>query len=145
MSDFLLLRYEDEGKRTFGVLKMPDDELLHTLECPWQDNEPWVSCIPSGRYSLAVWESPKHGRCLKIIGCEPERTNCLFHAGNVVEDVTGCIAVGTYRGTLTYSPRKLVNAPAVLSSRKAMERLMKRAEGFDRQPILEIRDALGRE
>lgn len=137
MDRLLLLRYEDDSLRTFGILVVPPGDACHTVERPWLDNKPFVSCIPPGVYTLRPWESPTKGKCLKIEGCEPERTDCLIHRGNVVKDVTGCVAVGEYRGNLANAGRK---EPAVLNSKLIMRQLLTRIVN----PVtLEIREALG--
>lgn len=114
---------------TPGVLTADHLGILHTLERPWRDNRPNVSCIPTGVYAVERHVSKRHGECLRIIGgtvgAEPcdlteglvVRWGILFHVGNTASEVEGCIAVGLRPGLLG-------DVPAVLSSRDAMVRLM---------------------
>ena len=119
---------DDEG--TLGVL-YTEGFASYTLELPWRDNLPFVSCIPAGTYTAALDEVSKIGgeyviRFNEVSG----RTGILIHVGNTAGDVyksyesgvSGCIAVG-------YSQAKLHNQKAVLSSRKAMNELISLTRG----------------
>ena len=87
---------------TFGRLIVGDLELW-TVERPWQDNEPGVSCIPEGEYSLEPHNSKAHPNTWALVGdtvshyADPNkpRSAILIHVGNTMADVIGCIAVGT--------------------------------------------------
>lgn len=72
---------------------------LSTLECPWKNNQPFISCIPAGHYLMSPWDSPKFGKCYIIEGgsvgkTSGLRTHCLFHSANWVRQLNGCVAVG---------------------------------------------------
>jgi hypothetical protein len=72
-----------------------------TIERPWLDNQPHVSCIPSGTYTIRKRRSPVVER---TSGGEfregwevtdvPGRSYIMFHPGNWSTNVEGCIAVG---------------------------------------------------
>jgi len=109
-----LLRFDSNDERTLGVL-IVGGVVCFTLELPWRDNARNVSCIARGMYTLKPWTSPRHGKCLKVSGCEPQRTHILIHAGNVTDDIKGCIAPGMRCG-----------ANSVYQSRNAMKLLLKR-------------------
>lgn len=64
-----------------------------TLELPWRENKRQLSCIPTGKYKVTKWNSPKFGACFKIHDVEG-RTNILIHAGNYKRQTLGCILVG---------------------------------------------------
>lgn len=132
-SDVILTRVLDDGGATFGVLHLADKDsaptdrmsavspltrdgaaqpLCVTLENAWRDNEPRVSCIPEGEYSLhLIHESPKYGVVPKVLEV-PGRSHILFHPGNLARHTLGCILPGTGFGVLE-------GQNAVLSSRAA--------------------------
>jgi hypothetical protein len=63
-----------------------------TLERPWLNNQPNVSCIPSGVYNCKRIISPRFGETFEIFDV-PNRYNILFHWGSYKEDSEGCILV----------------------------------------------------
>lgn len=114
-----------------GVFVLNGEPLVVTLELPWAQNRPRVSCIPEGRYECQkVWNRSTIGG-LKIpetfeVKLVPERSGILFHVGNVAKDSNGCILVGSKFGELN-------KAPAVLESREAFIRFcmaLKAADSF---------------
>lgn len=94
---------------THGTMRLPDGTLLHTLELPWRDNQPNVSCIPEGEY----WCAPeqRHNRPSYRIHDVPGRSGVLIHTGNFLTDTSGCILPGC-----DFVPGK----PAVYGSSNAM-------------------------
>lgn len=99
---------------TLGVLL---DELqvpiCTTLENPWIENKPMVSCIPSGKYVCERVNSPKYGHSFEVKDV-PNRSHILFHKGNIEENTKGCILLGQYFGFYK-------DQPAVLNSTKTMD------------------------
>lgn len=111
---------------------------LKTLELPYLNNTPNVSCIPEGIYKIRLHISPKFGPCIAIISV-PERSNILIHPGNSVASFTymdgyekahtykveskGCILPGTelYKVTDT----NFNSQALVFNSKKALDVLMK--------------------
>ena len=79
-----------------GNLKLrhhEDSREFWTVEKPWIHNRRDVSCIPEGRYLCRRYESRKHGLTFEIENvCR--RSYILFHKGNKVKDVKGCLAIG---------------------------------------------------
>lgn len=67
-----------------------------TIELPWRDNLPNISCIPKGEYKLALRNSPKYGDHIHVTGV-PARSYILIHPANYVGQLRGCIAVGDKR------------------------------------------------
>ena len=108
----------DEG--TPGDLYVDGRWFCHTLELPWRDNAPRVSCIPPGSYRIAVKNSPRFGRVYRL-NCVPGRSEILIHSGNWAGDtalgkhshVQGCILLGKRRGRLDGQTAVLVSRPAV--------------------------------
>jgi hypothetical protein len=98
-------RYEYGTGGTFGNLFLGNGTVLHTLERPWADNAPFLSCIPEGIYALVRHEGQKYPDTWALIGgtvghLESDgkpRWACVFHVGNWVSDTTGCVLVGVGR------------------------------------------------
>lgn len=94
----LLTRVDYLDKQTLGKLTLLDEEgkeiySCHTLELPWKDNEPKVSCIPKGEYKVIPRWSAKFKEHFHILDV-PNRSWILFHAGNYYTQIEGCILVG---------------------------------------------------
>ena len=68
-----------------------------TLELPYKNNKPDVSCIPEGVYTVKKITRPD-GRPGLHIQDVPGRTKILIHTGNYAAgdhpDILGCILVG---------------------------------------------------
>lgn len=111
-----LVRLSEFKETTLGVLLLDDQPFWKTVELPWRDNSPMISCIPEGEYKAHKHLSPKFGRTLHIESV-PGRTEILMHPGNTTDDSRGCILPGLTFGSLN-------GLPAVFESRKAMERIL---------------------
>lgn len=111
---------------TPGTLTLPSGEELKTLENPWRNNEPNVSCIRAGVY-LCRWlersASGKYRRCWVVLDV-PGRSGILFHPGNLVRHTWGCILPGMKHGVLE-------SQPAVLSSGRGMNAMRGELAGLD--------------
>lgn len=95
-----LTRTEARDGGTFGHIVLPSGRTLATVELPWRDNQPRVSCIPAGSYLCRP--RPYHrGGYDAIEVCDvPGRSAILFHVANWPTDVLGCIGVGLSRGVV---------------------------------------------
>jgi len=96
--ELLLSRtYFKEG--TNGQLSVDGKLICHTIELPWRNNTPCVSCIPEGVYPL-VKRYSTHFRDHLLVRQVPGRSFILFHsASNALQDLKGCIApVGVLLG-----------------------------------------------
>lgn len=82
--------YHPEG--TLGVMTVGDTE-FYTVERPWEENLPRISCIPEGEYEMKRRKSPKFGWCWEVKNV-PNRTYILFHSANFPDELQGCIAPG---------------------------------------------------
>ena len=111
-----LIRLEESGQGTIGVLKINKKVFCYTLEPADRLNKPNESCIPVQQYICRRVRSPKFGETFMIAGV-PNRTNILYHAGNVAGDTLGCILLGQTVG-------KLKGQRAVLNSGKTFELFM---------------------
>lgn len=86
-------------KGTFGHLFLPSGEVLCTVEKPWMDNAPFKSCIPIGVYDVEHRRFNRGGYDALEIMDVKKRTHILFHIGNYVENVVGCVGVNTEFGS----------------------------------------------
>lgn len=126
---------------------------LATLERPWRENPegpggiPKESCVPDGQYLIKPWNSERFPDTYillnNVLGVYEQpalipqrqkfgRSAILIHAGNTVQDVIGCIAVGTEHG----------GGNTVINSRIAMDRL-RAVLGIDTFHTLTIRPTSG--
>lgn len=127
MKGFLLrTRRSDHG--TEGALVI-GGFYCYTLELPWRDNRPNISCIPEGTYRARLRRSPKFGVVYWVLEVEG-RTYILVHSGNwagdralgLITDTYGCILLGMSRGWLR-------GQRAVLNSRYALRKFMETTKG----------------
>lgn len=127
MSTVRLTRFAYTPQGTFGRLVI-DGEEFYTVERPWLDNKPKVSCIPEGTYTLKKRESgvvsrstggaySKGWEVTKV----PGRSFIMLHPGNSMDDLEGCISPGRALGTVS-------GKWAVLSSRPAFDDIMELLE-----------------
>lgn len=129
MTRVKLLRLAHSDQGTQGVLILPDGVFCNTMELPWRDNRPNISCIPCGEYDVEIRQSPRFGSVYQVKDV-PGRSYILMHAGNLAGDtrkgyrthVEGCILLGKYFG-------RLAGQLAVLSSRPTVRALMERLNG----------------
>lgn len=136
----LLLRYGSTPMGTFGQLNT--DPIIYTVERPWADNKPFVSCIPAGRYTLAPHTSQKYGATYALEGrtvsqfkSDKARYGILFHPGNIYIDLQGCIAPGLKLG-MVYKDQRKPPYWAVQDSLPAHQMLLDQLKAGD---ILEVR------
>ena len=77
---------------TNGALYINSSFQCYTIELPWVDNLPRLSCIPEGRYELKKRYSPKFKDHLLVRGV-PGRSLVLLHPANdALKELKGCIA-----------------------------------------------------
>jgi hypothetical protein len=81
------------GVMTADGLKGP----IYSLEDPWKENAPDVSCIPEGEYPLAYTMSKRFKHETPEIQKVPGRSGIRIHGGNTEADTLGCPLVGTIR------------------------------------------------
>ena len=104
-----------------------------TVEEEWQNNLPFISCIPAASYLCKRVDSPKFGDTFEITNV-PGRTLVLFHALNTEEGTQGCVGVTTRLGVMRVKDedtRLKVWKLAGLSSRVAFKAWMASMEGID--------------
>lgn len=98
MKILTLKRLDENVSGTFGYL-FGDNFMCTTLERTWENNQREISRIPEGEYTCSRIISPKFGETFEVTQV-PNRTNILFHRGNLFENSRGCILVGTGYGKI---------------------------------------------
>jgi Family of unknown function (DUF5675) len=115
-----LKRISDDKKQTLGIMYFKDSEICKTLELTWNGNNPKVSCIPKGEYTVVRRFSPKYGNHFHIPNV-PGRSFILIHNANYHYQLLGCIAVG--RDHIDINKDGYLD---VTSSKDTMSRLLRR-------------------
>lgn len=111
---------------TLGVIDY-EDERFWTIERPWLDNKPNVSCIPTGIYEMGWRVSPRFGETWHVKDV-PDRTHILIHVANYSKDVQGCIGLGS---------SLMGDTVAVASSKNAVKRFEELTKGLEWRLIIE--------
>ena len=137
----LLNRFKSTDQGTQGVLIGPGF-MFCTLELPWRDNAPNLSCIPPGDYQTELIKARRSiaGRqWLYFVKNVQGRSGILIHAGNFAGDPQkglkrnswGCPLLGLSHGVID-------GQAAVLNSRLAVAKFHEHMQG---KPVtLSIRD-----
>lgn len=135
-----LERYEYTETGTYGQLWLPDGQVLQTLEPPWADNLPFVSCVPEGLYALLPHDTEKYPSTWALEGetvshwpSDKARYSIVMHNGNYASDTSGCILVAEQRQGLAIKNT---------SRGKGMARLRSTLKNVE-NPKLSITDATG--
>ena len=92
-SDVQLIRDQSDDTGTFGRLIYDSSVVAYTLELPWKDDRPDVSCIPLGTYQVIPHNSHEHPNVWEITNV-PNRSEILLHSGNFLSDTKGCLLAG---------------------------------------------------
>jgi len=79
------------------------------------------TAIPSGRYQVILWQSPKFGEVLKLLDV-PGYTDILAHAGNRAVDTKGCLLTGQQRGENAVYNSRVALAALLLKVKAALAR-----------------------
>lgn len=126
----------EDSQGTFGDLTTDSGFTCKTIELPWRENKPHISCIPEGDYIFKWLNSPKHGWCYHLYQPEPkDRTFIEIHSANLAGDTSlgyvsqleGCISPGIskclFRGG--ENPAGEHDQLGVSSSKEALDKLQK--------------------
>ncbi len=110
--------WDVKGQGIMGVLIKGSSYVpfCNTLELPWSNNTQFISCIPSGLYVCERITSPTKGETFEITNVF-NRSNILFHKGNIDDDTQGCILLGEGFGYIS-------DEPAITRSRDAFNEFM---------------------
>lgn len=118
---FALLPDRTLGKAVYG------EHVFWTIEKPWKDNQPFISCIPEGYYRLGRRNSPRFGPNVWEVLEVPNRTHILLHVANTADDVVGCIGFGS---------SVWADLGGVGSSRKAMNQLELASQEYEHEELI---------
>jgi hypothetical protein len=120
-----LYRNTDNGTETRGSFtgnSQTGQYKCLTLERPWLNNDPDVSCIPPGVYQC-IWNLSPHLTILaghNVFTYElqnvPNRSGIRIHPANKVSQLEGCVAPG-----LSYGELPGDTEPDILSSTVAFD------------------------
>ncbi len=95
-----LTRFADSPFGVFGSFSLKDGATVYTVEPPWMDNRPNVSCIPCGDYTCRPQRYRRGGYDAVEVTDVPGRSHILFHRGNRMKNTRGCILVTSDLGCL---------------------------------------------
>lgn len=125
----LLQRFAYLDSGTLGKLSIGDWSCF-TIERPWKNNEPNVSCIPEGVYACQPFSGTRFQDVIQLIDV-PDRSYILIHVANFPHDIEGCIGVGD---------RFVSDAlePAVYNSKKTLAALMDIFNGHEERMTLKV-------
>lgn len=116
-----------------GVLSLDDIPYFYTVERPWLNNAPNISCIPAASYPVkwVITETSgnRNGRGLGVENVE-HRSLIRIHVANTASEVQGCIGVGMERVDFP-------EGKGVGNSRRALRKLMDKFEGKE-ESILHV-------
>ncbi len=119
-----LIRVGMSEAGTFGVLRIGQVPFALTLEPPWRDNEPNISCIPPTEYVCRRVHSQQFGETFEVQGVE-RRSHILFHKGNTLANTKGCILVGEEFAVDQHG------TPIITASDKGYKEFMTKLAGLD--------------
>jgi hypothetical protein len=83
------------------------------VERPWKNNQPFISCIPQGTYSMKLGFFSKGGYPAWEVLNVPGRTEIKIHKGNRPSESFGCPLPGVYLGVL---PNKLLASHPIIGA-----------------------------
>ena len=115
MTQLYLYRHTMTKRVTLGLLVLNGEPLACTLEEPWQNNKPQISCIPEGTYDCIPHSGARFKNVWRLEDV-PNRSDVLIHNGNTLDHTEGCILVGSNIG-------EILGQPAVLNSKVTLNKL----------------------
>jgi hypothetical protein len=132
MLDVYLIRYkEDPDGQGVAGFWVTSGFRAFTIELPWKNNAPDVSCIPDGVYRCKAYASPRFGIVYHITDVAG-RTWILTHYGNWAGDTekgwrsnsNGCVIMGK-------DPAEIYGQMAVATSKTTLRKWMEFTGGED--------------
>lgn len=106
----VLTRGAEGPDGTPGVWLSDSGFSCKTVERPWLNNAPDVSCIPVGVYTCHWGNSPLHGWCFYVMDV-PNRGNIEIHSANLYDQLLGCIAPGLDFGVFVAGTMMHIEGP----------------------------------
>jgi len=114
-----LKRTSDDGVQTLGLFMFEVDNgimTLGSLELPWKENAPLISCIPKGKYHVKTTYSSKYKRDMWEIMDVTNRSGVRIHSANFYFEIEGCIVLGLSQDDINKDGKM-----DMVSSRKAIK------------------------
>jgi len=94
--DLLLQRKTEINNTVFGELFINGSFFCYTLEDKIRDVKiKHQTCIPQGSYNIIITHSTRFKELLPLLQNVPNFIGIRIHAGNTIEDTSGCILVGS--------------------------------------------------
>lgn len=129
MKTAILIREKKTDEGTFGYFTL-DGFFWHSLELPDRNNQPNISCIPSGEYICKIRYSPSFKKELYCLQNVKNRSYILIHGANFAGDTSkgyqshlnGCIALGKSKGVANNKYGK--KQSCIFSSQQAIKEFM---------------------
>lgn len=93
-----ITRSKSNKHETLGILTATNagaNFSCQTLELPWLNNAPNISCIPVGVYAVKRTFSPKFLKYTYEVQGVPKRSGIRIHSANYYTDIQGCVALGS--------------------------------------------------
>ncbi|WP_018343417.1 DUF5675 family protein [Cytophaga aurantiaca] len=90
--EFLLERTYKAGLPTNGSWSLNGKHVCYTIELPWLNNEPNISCIEEGTYLLNRCYSTKFGWHFILKDVRNRKFILIHPANNALKELRGCIA-----------------------------------------------------
>lgn len=90
-------REPENPQSTPGTMQIDGEPFGFTIELPWKDNKPRVSCIPPGVYDLVITHSNRFGKKMILVLDVPDREGIRIHNANFAHQLHGCLAVARKR------------------------------------------------
>lgn len=95
----LVLQRKYGALGTNGSITYAGKHICYTIELPWRNNLPRLSCIPEGRYQLHKKRYTKHGEQIGIPAVLGREAILIHAANDAARQLLGCIApVSTLTG-----------------------------------------------
>ena len=114
-----LTRFMPTCDGLFGVLSVGDFRCF-TVERPWYNNAPNISCIPEGEYRLVLGRYNAGGYPAYEFVDVPGRSLIKIHAANLASQIQGCIAPGQWLGRVEGKRAVVRSKPALAEFMEAM-------------------------
>lgn len=114
---------------TFGTLYL-DGWACTTLENPWKNNEPYISCIPTGVYIIKRDTFKGQYENFKLVNV-PGRSAIELHIGNTITDTNGCPLLGD-----KYRIDSITPDYHITDSRKTFREFMSKMVGIDEAVLI---------
>ncbi len=129
---------------TIGKLSCGDFSCV-TLERPWLQNAPEISCIPVGTYPVNWVMSPRHGKMVYQLQNVDARSGIEIDIANAVEQILGCIALGKETAQFKKDALEIgipssdqIGITYSADTVAAFERFMRDADGNQENFLIEI-------